>query len=166
MACHDSQPGREDAAPCATRRTSRRSRRSCDARCAPGRSSGRVTSCGDVVVRKRKKMRLGLEGKVVFITGGTKSIGFACARAFAAEGARVSISSRSKDNLGSARTALEGEGFQVMATRADFSNAGDAQAAVTETEKRLGPIDVLINSAGAAKRRPWEKLDADAWRQG
>src|SRR5437773_11238271 len=107
-------------------------------------------------------MKLGLEGKVVFITGGSKGIGFACARAFAGEGARVSIASRSEENLESARHALARDGFEVVTARADFSNPEDAQAAATHTEKLLGPIDVLVNSAGAAKRRPWEKLDAEA----
>jgi NAD(P)-dependent dehydrogenase (short-subunit alcohol dehydrogenase family) len=111
-------------------------------------------------------MKLGLEGKVVFITGGSKGIGLACARAFAAEGARISISSRSEDNLQQARQTLAKEGIDAVTARADFSNPKDAQAAADQTEKLLGSIDILINSAGAAKRRPWEKLDAEAWHQG
>jgi NAD(P)-dependent dehydrogenase (short-subunit alcohol dehydrogenase family) len=111
-------------------------------------------------------MKLGLEGKVVFITGGSKGIGLACARAFAAEGARVSISSRSEENLERARQTLAQEGVKVVTVRADFSNPGEAEAAAAQTGKQLGPIDILINSAGAAKRRPWEKLDAEAWHQG
>jgi NAD(P)-dependent dehydrogenase (short-subunit alcohol dehydrogenase family) len=54
----------------------------------------------------------------------------------------------------------------VITIRADFSNVKDAQNAVAETEKLLGPIDVLVNSAGAARRHQWEKLDAEAWHQG
>jgi NAD(P)-dependent dehydrogenase (short-subunit alcohol dehydrogenase family) len=111
-------------------------------------------------------MKLGLEGKVVWITGGSKGIGLACARAFAAEGARVAIASRSEENLETARLTLGREGFDVATARADFSNPSEAQAAAATTESLLGPIDVLVNSAGAAKRRPWEKLDAEAWRQG
>jgi NAD(P)-dependent dehydrogenase (short-subunit alcohol dehydrogenase family) len=111
-------------------------------------------------------MNLGLNGKVVLITGGSKGIGFACARAFAAEGARVSIASRSEDNLESARRVLADQGAAVVTARADFTNPGDAQEAMTRTESLLGPIDVLVNSAGAAKRHAWEKLDAEAWRQG
>jgi NAD(P)-dependent dehydrogenase (short-subunit alcohol dehydrogenase family) len=111
-------------------------------------------------------MKLGLEGKVVFITGGSKGLGLACARAFAGEGARVSISSRSEENLAKARQTLAQEGFEVMTAGADFSNPRQAQAAAARTETVLGPIDILVNSAGAAKRRPWEKLDAEAWQQG
>ena len=61
-------------------------------------------------------MKLGLDGKVVFITGGSKGIGFACARAFAAEGARVSIASRSEENLETARQAL---GLERLSGRHD-----------------------------------------------
>ena len=111
-------------------------------------------------------MKLGLEGKVVLITGGSKGIGLACARAFSAEGAHVAIASRSDQNLEAARQTLGREGFQVIATRADFSQPGEAKAAAVQTEKLLGPIDVLVNSAGAAKRRPWEKLDSEAWHEG
>src|SRR5947209_3546038 len=111
-------------------------------------------------------MKLGLENKVVFITGGSKEIGLACARAFAAEVARVSISSRSEENLEQARQTLAKEGHSVVAIRANFSNPDDAHSAAVQTEKVLGPVDVLVNSAGAAKRRPWEKLDSEAWHQG
>ena len=113
-----------------------------------------------------RTMKLGLENKIVFITGGSKGLGFACARAFAAEGATVSIASRSESNLEQAKQALAKEGHKVVAVTADFSNPDDAQRAVAGTEKALGPIDILINSAGAAKRRPWEKLDSEAWHQG
>ncbi|MDP2707321.1 MAG: SDR family NAD(P)-dependent oxidoreductase, partial [Burkholderiales bacterium] len=50
-------------------------------------------------------MKLDLEGKVVLITGGSKGLGLACARAFAGEGAKVAIASRSQDNLDNALDA-------------------------------------------------------------
>jgi NAD(P)-dependent dehydrogenase (short-subunit alcohol dehydrogenase family) len=111
-------------------------------------------------------MKLGLEGKVVLITGGSKGLGLACASAFASEGARVAIASRSQENLENARRALTKEGFDVVTARADFSEPRDAQAAAATTERLLGPIDVLINSAGAAKRFPANTLTAEAWHQG
>ncbi len=72
-------------------------------------------------------MKLGFEGKVVLITGGSKGLGLACARAFAGEGASVSIASRSEDNLQSARQTLAKEGFEVVTARADFSEPKDTQ---------------------------------------
>src|SRR5438034_7956539 len=98
-------------------------------------------------------MQLGLNGKVVLITGGSKGIGLACARMFAEEGAKVAIASRSQDNLETARQQLAKERIRVVTVQADFSQAKDAYAAVATTEKQLGPIDILVNSAGAAKRR-------------
>src|SRR5205814_9724805 len=88
-------------------------------------------------------MKLGLEGKVVVITGGSKGIGLACARAFAGESARVSIASRSEANLEQARQNLANEGLEVITVRADFARMKDAETAVKQSEKRLGPTDVL-----------------------
>lgn len=111
-------------------------------------------------------MKLGLEGKVVLVTGGSKGLGLACARAFAGEGSCVAIASRSEENLERAREALAKEDFEVTTLRADFSQPEDAQTAVRSTERLLGPVDVLINCAGAARRFPADSLNADAWHQG
>ena len=54
-------------------------------------------------------MDLGLKDKKVLITGGSKGIGLACAKAFIAEGAKVALVSRSEDNLKKARDNLETE---------------------------------------------------------
>src|SRR6516162_5783863 len=111
-------------------------------------------------------MTSGLEGKVVFITGGSKGIGLACARVFGVSGSRVAIASRSQENLDRARQTLASEGLEVLAIRADLSRPEDAQAAVASTEKALGPIDVLINCAGAANRYQVDAYNAEAWQQG
>lgn len=111
-------------------------------------------------------MELGLTNKIVLVTGGSKGLGLATARVFAREGARVAIASRSADNLARARDELAQEGLGVEAITADFGDAAAAVAAVDEVEQRLGPLDVLINSAGAARRTPAEQLDPAAWRAG
>jgi NAD(P)-dependent dehydrogenase (short-subunit alcohol dehydrogenase family) len=111
-------------------------------------------------------MKLGLEGKTVFITGGSKGIGLACAQAFAAEGSHVAIASRSDENLDRARQALARQGLEVITARADFAKAEEARAAVEAAEKRFGPTDILINCAGAANRYQIDAYNADAWRQG
>ena len=111
-------------------------------------------------------MDLGLKGKVVLITGGSKGIGLACARAFAAEGARVAIASRSQENLDRAREDLKKEGVEVFVVAADLTQADAATVMVAATQKALGPIDVLVNSAGAAKRHALDEYDSHAWHHG
>ena len=104
-------------------------------------------------------MDLGLTDKVVLVTGGSKGIGLACARGFLAEGARVAIVSRSAENVAAARSALGG----VLGIAADMTDAVQAVAMVEEVERQLGPIDVLVNSAGAARRTPPDELTPQAW---
>jgi NAD(P)-dependent dehydrogenase (short-subunit alcohol dehydrogenase family) len=107
-------------------------------------------------------MDLGLSRKNVLITGGSKGIGLACAKAFRAEGARVAIVSRSRENLEAAKKIL-GEAYTIAA---DLIDASAAAAMVERVEKELGPIDVLVNSAGAAKRTDADELTPAAWRAG
>jgi NAD(P)-dependent dehydrogenase (short-subunit alcohol dehydrogenase family) len=106
-------------------------------------------------------MDLGLHGKVVLVTGGSKGIGLACARAFLAEGARVAIVSRSADNLAAARAEI-GD-VLGLTVAADLSDPAQAAAAMEAAEEKLGPIDVLVNSAGAARRTPPTDLTPAAW---
>lgn len=105
-------------------------------------------------------MDLELNGKVVFITGGSKGIGLACADAFRAEGAKVAICSRLVDNLTKAKTGRDG----LYTVAADLIDAGAAGRAVAEVEDKFGPIDVLVNSAGAAKRSAPADLTPQFWR--
>jgi NAD(P)-dependent dehydrogenase (short-subunit alcohol dehydrogenase family) len=108
-------------------------------------------------------MDLGLKNAVVLITGGSKGIGLACARSFAAEGARVAIASRSEANLARAAKALEQDGIKAIAIAADLVDPQQAAAMVAKAEGALGPIDVLVNSAGAARRTPPAELTAEHW---
>ena len=105
-------------------------------------------------------MDLALRHKLVLITGGSKGIGFACAQAFLAEGARVAIVGREHTTLDAALARLPGAtGFA-----ADLREAEAAGAMVAAVERALGGIDVLVNSAGAAKRTPAPELSPMAWR--
>lgn len=105
-------------------------------------------------------MDLGLKDKLVLVTGGSKGIGFAAARAFVAEGARVAIASRSEDNLGRARAGCPG----LECFAADLTQPRAAAELVDAVERRLGAIDVLVNCAGAAKRTGPDDLTPEAWR--
>ena len=109
-------------------------------------------------------MNLELDGKVVLITGGSKGIGLACAGAFAREGARVAIASRDAGNLGRGAATLRTEGFEVAVFAVDLKDPAQAHAMAKAVEAKLGPIDILVNSAGAANRTPPAELTAQHWR--
>jgi len=109
-------------------------------------------------------MNVDLEGKVVVVTGASKGIGFACAEAFLREGAKVALVSRSRANLDTALARLPSGGSARVALVADLVDARAAVQMVEDVEATLGPIDVLVNSAGAAKRYPPDELDPAAWR--
>ena len=104
-------------------------------------------------------MKLDLEGKVVLVTGGSKGIGLACARAFLAEGAKVAIASRNRDNLERA-AAASGATLWIAA---DLTRPEPSRDMARQVSDKLGGIDILVNSAGAAKRYLPDDLDAGAW---
>ncbi|MEP7299935.1 MAG: SDR family oxidoreductase [Caldimonas sp.] len=112
-------------------------------------------------------MDLHLQGQHVLITGGSKGIGFACARAFLLEGARVSLVARNGEGLRRAADALGKEALTnegaVFVHATDLRDADLARDAVTSVERERGPIDVLVNSAGAAKRTPADELTPEHW---
>lgn len=105
-------------------------------------------------------MKLSLEGKVVVVTGGSKGIGLACARAFLDEGATVGIVSRFREALDRARADLG----PVASYAADLIDPMQALVALDALEAKLGPVDILVNSAGAARRVPPEDLTPERWR--
>lgn len=109
-------------------------------------------------------MDLGLEDKVVVITGGSKGIGLACAEVFGREGARVAIASRSLDNLAAAEAALGSMGLEALTVSADLTDEAEALRLIDEVEQQLGAVDVLVNSAGATRRAQPNEITASDWR--
>lgn len=113
-------------------------------------------------------MDLQLDNKHVLITGGSKGIGLACAHVFLEEGAKVSLVSRDKATLDIARQTLMAK-FPAAAQRiavfcADLKNPDEAVKALNLAEQALGPLDILVNSAGAAKRAAAPDLTPEVWR--
>ena len=112
-------------------------------------------------------MNLELENLHVLITGGSKGIGLACAQVFLEEGARVTLVSRSADNLAAGRVALLAAhplaADRIALVAADMTDAAAAVSALDRAEAAHGPVDVLVNSAGAAKRTPPDELTPQAW---
>ena len=119
-------------------------------------------------------MDLDLEGAHVLVTGGSKGIGLAVARGFLAEGARVTLVSRSLATLEAARDALApatapqspagDDGPRIAIAAADLRDPASAVTALDSAEAQLGPVDILVNSAGAAKRYGPAELTPERWR--
>jgi 3-oxoacyl-[acyl-carrier protein] reductase len=93
-------------------------------------------------------MDLHLNNKVVLITGSSRGIGLATARAFAAEGCRVVLSGRSAASLADAEAALRADGVTALAQVADVTTADGAVSAVQAAVGAFGGIDILINNVG------------------
>ena len=108
-------------------------------------------------------MDLKLRDKTVVVTGGSKGIGYACAEAFLSEGANVTIVSRSRANLDAAAERLPRSAHPLRTIAADLTAASEAERMIEAVERASGAIDVLINSAGAARRYAPSDLSAQAW---
>jgi NAD(P)-dependent dehydrogenase (short-subunit alcohol dehydrogenase family) len=111
-------------------------------------------------------MDLKLKGKHVLITGGSKGIGLSCARLFVEEGAKVSLVSRDLATLQEAQKSLLTQFPQahVAVFSADLKEADSALSTLDKAQARFGELDILVNSAGAAKRTPAPELTPQAWR--
>ena len=102
-------------------------------------------------------MDLQLKGKSVLITGGSKGIGLACAKAFAAEGCRIYLAARDKDRLAQAARSLTGE---VKTHSVDLRDG----AALRRLAEECAAVDILVNNAGDIPGGTIEALDEAKWR--
>jgi NAD(P)-dependent dehydrogenase (short-subunit alcohol dehydrogenase family) len=93
-------------------------------------------------------MDLKLAGKIALITGSSRGIGLAAAKAFAAEGSRLMLSARSPEQLAAAEEELRATGAAVAARAADVADPSAAAALVQATVAAYGGIDILVNNVG------------------
>lgn len=103
-----------------------------------------------------------LDGKVALITGGTEGMGFATAKLFLDEGARVVITGRSAEKGARALKCLKRSG-RVAFVRGDVSRPRDAKRMVDETVSKFGRIDILFNNAGIYLEKKTEETSEDEW---
>lgn len=101
-----------------------------------------------------------LSGKTAFVTGSTRGIGLAIARALYGAGAKVAVVGR---DLERARTVAESLGERAAPVACDVANVAEVEAAVAAAERALGPIDILVNNAGITRDNILLRLTEDDW---
>src|SRR4051794_3659424 len=110
-------------------------------------------------------MDLRLDGRAALITGGSKGLGLAMAKAFAGAGGPVAIVARGAEALGRAEAEIRAAapGAKIAAIAADISTAEGCESAFAAAEKALGQVDILVNNAGTSQRGPFLGITDALW---
>jgi 3-oxoacyl-[acyl-carrier protein] reductase len=105
-----------------------------------------------------------LKDQIALVTGGSRGIGRAIVKAFAAEGARVAVVYRgSKEAADALVQEVTQTGGVARALQADVADPAAAQACVEQVEKELGPVDILVNNAGVIQDDLFVRMEPEAW---
>lgn len=103
-------------------------------------------------------------GKHVFVAGASSGINLAIAHGFAAEGAKVTVLSRSADKIEAAAAGIRETGAEAIGIACDVRDYPGLEAAYAEATGKFGPIDVLISGAAGNFLAPAVKLSANAFK--
>jgi NAD(P)-dependent dehydrogenase (short-subunit alcohol dehydrogenase family) len=104
-----------------------------------------------------------LEGKVALITGCNRGIGKGIARAFAAQGALLTITARGAQALEQVAAELTGAGARVLPVPADLTQEQQVEEAFRQAMDRYGRLDILVNNAGTFDGGPLDELPVETW---
>lgn len=108
-------------------------------------SAGAIGFAGVLAVRTKRE---NLTGQTVLITGGSRGLGLALARAFGRQGCRIAICARNSDELERARQMLAQEGHEVYAVVCDITEQDGVNRMISSVRRHYGQIDILVNNAG------------------
>lgn len=92
--------------------------------------------------------RFGLSGRTAFITGGGRGIGRAIAEGYAAAGARVVVTARTKTDIDEVAAKIIDGGGQAYAYVCDVTDRANVQRVAAAVEQEVGAVDILVNNAG------------------
>ena len=103
-----------------------------------------------------------LSGKVVLVTGGSRGIGFATAKMFAENGAKVVITAKNQETVQKASSEIP----DSIGIVADITNKDDVKNVINETIQNFGKLDILVNNAGIfPKIKQLHEIDEEEWNQ-
>jgi 3-oxoacyl-[acyl-carrier protein] reductase len=108
-------------------------------------------------------MNLGLEGKVAFVSGGSKGIGRACCELLAAEGCKVMVAARGSDAVEQTVATLREAGGIASGVIADLTRFDDVQRAVRVVKQTFGSPDIVITNVHGGEPSDFLNGDADAF---
>jgi NAD(P)-dependent dehydrogenase (short-subunit alcohol dehydrogenase family) len=104
-----------------------------------------------------------LKGKIALVTGASRGIGKATASAFARAGAAVALAARDNAALDANVAEIEAAGGVALACPCDVADEASVQAVFARVAATYGPLDILVNSAGAVAQAPLAEMDAATW---
>jgi len=102
-----------------------------------------------------------LSGQIVLITGGSRGLGLALARQFAAHGCRLALCARDPAELERARQDLTGQGADLLTVPCDVRDRADVGRLVADVTQHFGRIDVLVNNAGIIQVGPVANMSVE-----
>ena len=105
-----------------------------------------------------------LSGRVALVTGGGSGLGLAIAGGLAAAGARVVINGRTRSRLDAAAAQLTAAGHACSVCAFDVTDEAAVATGVTDIERTVGPIDILVNNAAMNQRKPLPDFSLTEWR--
>jgi 3-oxoacyl-[acyl-carrier protein] reductase len=109
------------------------------------------------------KMAGRFEGRVAFVTGGSRGIGKAIVQLFAEEGAKVAIIDLNEEALSETTRELKEKGYEVYSKVANVTDASQVESAVKEVVDTFGSIDILVNNAGVIRDNLLFKMTDSDW---
>ena len=106
-----------------------------------------------------------IDGKVAYITGGTKGIGYGIAKALLEKGMKVAITGRSLEAAQKAAKELSEDGANILALQSDVSSLESEQQAIAATVAKFGQLDLLVANAGVGHFASIETLSEQLWKE-
>jgi 2-hydroxycyclohexanecarboxyl-CoA dehydrogenase len=101
--------------------------------------------------------------RVAVVTGGASGIGLGVARQFASDGHRVAVLDRAGDDAETAAAEMRAEGAKAVAVEVDVADRPSVDAALERVRAELGPVGILVTSAGIESFQPLLEITAETW---
>ena len=110
-------------------------------------------------------MDLGLRGRVALVSGASSGLGLAIARVLAEEGAEVAMMARRTELLADEASSIVAKGGRAFPIAGDVRDTAAVERAARETERQLGPIDILVANAGGPPPTTFADTDESQYRE-